>query len=381
MSRITALVPLRGGSKSIPKKNIKPISGKPLCTWVLEAALASQVFDQVYVSTDSIEIANVVSSLNLGVAVLMRPSELATDTATTEAVMLHLMEQINFDILCTIQATSPLVRAEDFRAALDKFEVEKLDSLLTGVRLKRFFWESDGTPLNYDPTNRPMRQQFQGTFMENGAFYLTRREILEQRKSRLGGKIGIYEMAEDTAVELDEPEDWIEVEKLLRKRNEKSLFARLKRVKLLVMDCDGVLTDAGMYYSENGEELKKFNTRDGQGIALLRKKGIKTAIITGEDSQIVKRRAEKLKIDFLYIGVKDKQNVIAKLIKDVRLEPSEVAYIGDDINDHQAMELAGFSFAVNDALHVIKGKADYILESNGGKGAVREVCDIILGYK
>jgi len=378
MDKIVGLVPLRGGSKSIPDKNIRPIAGKPLCAWVLEAACASKLFDQVYVSTDSVIIAGVVKALGLGITVIDRPAHLATDEASTESVMLHLAESVNFDLLVTIQATSPLLTPFDLSGAMAKFEGENLDSLLTGVRLKRFFWSDNGAALNYDPLKRPMRQQFDGTIMENGAFYFTRKSVLEKYKSRLGGKIGIYEMPGETSVEIDEPGDWDFVEALLKKRTREEINEKLKKIKLLAMDCDGVLTDAGMYYGEDGDELKKFNTRDGQGIALLREKGLKTAIISGEESQAVARRAEKLKIDGLYMGVKDKGLIISQLMDKYNLELSNIAYIGDDLNDLPAIELAGFSFAVNDAADEVKSQVDYILSACGGKGAVREVCSMLL---
>ncbi len=381
MAKAVALIPLRGGSKSIHNKNIKPIAGKPLCAWVLQAAINAKVFDNIYVSTESDEIASVVNALGLSVEIVKRPAELATDTATTESVMLHLLEKVDFDILATIQATSPLVEAEDFINALHKFKAEELDSLLTGVRLRRFFWSPEGEPLNYKPEKRPLRQNFAGTIMENGAFYLTSRTVLSKYRSRLGGKVGIHEMNEDTLVELDEPEDWPVVETLLRKRIQAKISENLKMIKLLVMDCDGVLTDGSMYYSDAGEELKKFNTRDGQGLALLRDKGLKTAIITGEESEAVKRRAEKLKIDHLFSGVSDKAVPMRKLLDRFNLNPEEVAYIGDDLNDIPAMEIAGIAFAVVDACRLVNESADYVLASAGGMGAVREVCELILGSK
>lgn len=212
---IIALIPLRGGSKSIPKKNIKSLAGKPLAAWTLEAAVHSSAISSVYVSTDSPEIANVVKALGLGVNVIMRPTEYATDDATTEAVMLHFMNQVNFDVLVTIQATSPLLAAEDLNKAIDQFRCQQFDSMLSAVRTKRFFWRDDATPINYDPLKRPRRQDFSGTLMENGAFYITKRETLQHYQCRLGQKIGIYEMNESTAVEIDEPEDWIRVEEIL----------------------------------------------------------------------------------------------------------------------------------------------------------------------
>ena len=213
-----SLIPLRGGSKSIPKKNIKSMAGKPLSAWALVAAANCSAIKTVYVSTDSNEISDVVHGLGLEVQVIMRPAEFATDEASTESVMLHFMSEVDFDVLVTIQATSPLLEARDLDKALIQFHDQQLDSMLSAVRTKRFFWHDDGTAINYDPLHRPRRQEFRGTLMENGAFYITRREILERHQCRLGGKIGIYEMDESTAVEIDEPDDWERVEQLLLRR-------------------------------------------------------------------------------------------------------------------------------------------------------------------
>lgn len=213
--KIYSIIPLRGGSKSIPKKNIKYIAGKPLCAWVLEAAVSASLVDGVYVSTDSEEIADVVRGLSLDVQVIPRPNEYATDEASTESVMLDFMSRVDFDILVTIQATSPLLRSIHLDEAIKKFKSEQMDSLLSAVRTKRFFWNDNGMPINYDPSRRPRRQDFRGTLMENGAFYITRREVLKNFNCRLGGKIGIYEMNESTACEIDEPEDWERIERLL----------------------------------------------------------------------------------------------------------------------------------------------------------------------
>jgi len=217
--RIVALIPLRGGSKSILKKNIKFICGRPLCAWVLEAAVNSELIDSVYVSTDSKEIADVVVGLNMGIKIIERPSNLSTDKATTESVILHAMEIIPFDKVVTIQATSPLLETLDIDRALIDFEKLKYDSMLSAVRMKRFFWTENGLPINYNPISRPMRQDFKGTFMENGAFYITKRSVLKNLKCRIGGVVGIFEMDEKTAVEIDEPDDWTIVERLLKEKH------------------------------------------------------------------------------------------------------------------------------------------------------------------
>lgn len=215
MTKIAALVPLRGGSKSIPDKNIRPLAGKPLCAWCLEAALASPEIDEVWVSTDSPKIKEVVLGVDPRIQVIDRPEYLATDIASTESVMLHFAEHVPFEVLVLLQATSPLTRTEDVCATVRKVTVEGCDSALTCVRFRRFFWNEDGTPINYDPLARPRRQDFQGTLMENGAIYATRRQVLLQYSSRLGGRIGLVEMPDFTAVEIDEPEDWAAIERLL----------------------------------------------------------------------------------------------------------------------------------------------------------------------
>lgn len=216
--KVIALIPLRGGSKSIPGKNIRPIAGKPLCNWVIEAALASNCIHQVCVSTDSDEISEVIKEGFKNVEIVSRPPELATDEASTESAMLHFIDQVDSDILVTIQATSPLLQSKDLDAALGYFIDNQCDSLLTAVRSKRFYWTDACEPLNYDPKHRPRRQDFAGTYMENGAFYITRTSLLKAEKCRLGGKIGIYEMDAVTATEIDEPEDWNKVESLLKER-------------------------------------------------------------------------------------------------------------------------------------------------------------------
>lgn len=224
--KIYAIVPLRGGSKSIPKKNIKPLAGMPLATWTLLAASGAKSINEVYVSTDCQEITAVVHNLQVGVNVIPRPAQFATDEASTESVMLHFMSQVDFDVLVTVQATSPLLTSLDLDRAITQFHEQQLDSMLSAVRTKRFFWTDDAMPINYDPLNRPRRQDFRGTLMENGAFYITKREILERYQCRLGGKIGIYEMDESTAVEIDEPEDWDRVEKLFLAREASNELSR-----------------------------------------------------------------------------------------------------------------------------------------------------------
>jgi 3-deoxy-D-manno-octulosonate 8-phosphate phosphatase (KDO 8-P phosphatase) len=144
------------------------------------------------------------------------------------------------------------------------------------------------------------------------------------------------------------------------------------------MDVDGVLTDAGMYYAENGDELKKFNTRDGQGIALARELGIRTVILTGESTKLVTRRAEKLRIDHLRQGVRDKRAALIEILETEDIAPEQACYVGDDLNDLGVLEMVGLAIVVNDAMRRPRTLAHYVTAARGGEGAIREVCEMIL---
>lgn len=153
---------------------------------------------------------------------------------------------------------------------------------------------------------------------------------------------------------------------------------RALRIKLLVMDVDGTLTDGAMYYSERGEDLKRFNTRDGMGITLLHRAKIQTAIITSEHSPIVVRRAEKLRIKEVMLGSKDKTTTLLDMARRLDLVPEDIAYIGDDVNDLHVMRLCGFSACPADAVESIKDVAHMVCQRPGGNGAVRELAEFIL---
>jgi YrbI family 3-deoxy-D-manno-octulosonate 8-phosphate phosphatase len=152
-------------------------------------------------------------------------------------------------------------------------------------------------------------------------------------------------------------------------------------VRLLCVDVDGVLTDAGMYYGPDGEVMKKFNTRDGVGLARAREAGIAVAIISGEDSAIVHARAAKLKIDAVFCGAANKRLAIDELCARHGLGLEEVAFIGDDLNDLPALECVGLACAVADAAEPVLAAAHYITSRRGGDGAVRELCELLIASR
>lgn len=379
-----AFIPVRGGSKSIPLKNIKEIAGKPLVYWTVKAANDCRYLDKVYVATDSDKIKEIVEMFKMEkVTVIGRSEETASDTASTELAMLEFAANYQFDNIVLIQATSPLLTVKDLDGGFELYWTEETDSVLSVVRQKRFSWYTDeqgySTPINYDIYHRPRRQEFDGYLVENGAFYITGRDALLSTRNRISGRIRPYEMDEATYFEIDEPSDWVIIEEQLKKRLAKENKGRkeIPEIKMFLTDCDGCLTDGGMYYSENGDELKKFSTLDGMGFWLLKERGIITGIITGENRELNRKRAEKLKVDILRMGVNDKAAVIRDLSKEYGIPLENIAYVGDDINDLEAVKLVGWGCCVANAVANVKQAAKYISHVKGGSGAVREIIDHI----
>eukprot|EP00933_Yihiella_yeosuensis_P008254 TRINITY_DN113603_c0_g1_i1.p1 TRINITY_DN113603_c0_g1~~TRINITY_DN113603_c0_g1_i1.p1 ORF type:complete len:239 (+),score=52.74 TRINITY_DN113603_c0_g1_i1:138-854(+) len=211
-TRVLAVIPARGGSVSIPLKNIKELAGRPLIDWSIKAAVDSGCFTDVYVSTDHDGIAECAEKC--GAKVHRRAAETATSTASTESAMIDFVKaHPDYDVLCLIQATSPLTTPEHFKEALELFERQQADSLVTAVRAHRFMWKVDpktgeATAKNYVPEKRPRRQDWEGELIENGAFYFTDKAMFDKSECRLGGKMVLYEMPEHTLTELDSMIDW-----------------------------------------------------------------------------------------------------------------------------------------------------------------------------
>ena len=385
-----AFIPVRGGSKSIPLKNIKLIAGHPLVYWVAKAACECKYIDKVYICTDSKAISDCVDSFAgelddfAKIEIIGRSPESASDTASTESVMLEFAEKVVFDNICLIQATSPLLEATDLNAGFERFGKDGVDSVISVVRQKRFVWKTDETgahPVNYDFLHRPRRQEFDGFLVENGAFYITTHKALLDSGCRISGHIEAVEMSEASYFEIDEPTDFLIIEKILDARQDAYKAQGPKDIKMVLTDCDGVLTDGGMYYSENGDESKKFNTKDGFGLAELKRNEYITGIITGEERELNRRRAEKLKVNELISGCSDKVMAIKSLCEKYRIDIKAVAYIGDDLNDLEAIKMVGLGCCPSDAVNEVKQAADFVTKAKGGEGAVRELADHLLKFK
>src|SRR5690242_11294088 len=388
--RWVAFIPLHGNSKSnvncaIGVDSLRRIAGRPLFAWSLEEAIASGCFDAIYLTADSPaeirkEVADEFPSADKLVEVMDHAA--VQGDASMDSALLEFQQRIPsdvpFDVACLIQAASPLTRAEDFRAAKRKFLSENLDSLVTAVQSKRFFWTRAGAPIGFNVMGRPARPHIEGYLVENSAFYLTSANLLADHHYRLGGRIGVHEMPAETAIEITDEAGWMAVEQLLLKQKLASAKARASRIKLLVLDVDGTLTDAGMYYGPAGEALKKFNTRDAHGLQLLRENGISVCVISTEDSPAVAARMKKLRIDEYYPGIQKKLPLLLQLAKRWDIPLQNIGYVGDDLSDLECLSRVGGAFCPADAVSEILRQAHYVCGHAGGQGAVREVCDLIL---
>ena len=377
-----AVIPIRKGSKGIPNKNKKKMLGRPLFSWVLGAAVFSEL-DAVFVFTDDKEIATFIEneySWTTKVKAVMRNADNANDTASTESAMIEFAEKINYDfnILCLLQATSPLTTSENINEAIANMHVSNNESVLSVVKTHRFCWNADGTPKNYDVFSRPRRQDFDGLLIENGAIYITTKEAFLESENRVSRKIGLIEMPEETLHEIDTISDWTIVENLLADRQKK--LKQQQQIKYLVLDVDGVFTDGSVYYDANGELIKKFDMRDGMGLEILRQNQVEVVVITSENSDLVAKRMQKLQIANTFLGVKDKYSFLQNFIIQHGTSWGNLSYVGDDVNDLANLCTVGWSFAPNNATNIVKQHVDIVLNNDSGSGAIREVCEWIMKY-
>ncbi len=204
-----AIIPARGGSKGIPRKNVLNVAGKPLIVWTIEDALEAEHVDGVFVSTDDDEIARV--SEQAGAVVIRRPTEIAGDLTPSESALLHVLDMVEtrqgpVDEVVFLQATSPIRTGKDIDAALELFREKQADSLVSVCAMHIFIWvEENGLarPTNYDYRSRPMRQVMDPVYRENGSIYIFRPSLLRAARCRLGGKIVMYKMHPDTNLDID----------------------------------------------------------------------------------------------------------------------------------------------------------------------------------
>lgn len=374
-------IPLRKGSKGIINKNKRKMVGRPLFTWVLGEAIFSNL-DEIIVYTDDETIIEFIKQeyhWTTKVTALIRSDLSASDTASTEMAMMEFCESIKykFDVFCLLQATSPFTKRTDINNCIEALS-NGFDSALTVVKTHRFLWDKNGNPLNYNPQERPRRQDFDGLLIENGAVYATTKESLINTKNRIGLNTKVVEMPEASLHEIDTETDWIVVEQLLIERQKQE--KQSEKITHVVLDVDGVFTDGTITYTKDGEHTKSFDMRDGMGLEILRQFDVTIIIMTSENSQLVAKRMEKLQLKHVYLGVKDKFSLLNKLVNEFGIVLSNVAYLGDDVNDLANICSVGWSLAPNNATDIVKTHADVVLSKNSGAGAIREACKFIMNY-
>ena len=213
LANFAAICPLRGGSKGIPKKNIRNFNQKPLFWWVSTAIHKSNI--KLYISTEDEEITSSVHKYTPYAEIIKRPNELATDTASTESVIAHALPYIQQEHIILIQATSPLTNECHISEAIDLYFSNKCRPLITGTRSHHFIWSDDGMSINYNPQKRPRRQDWNGTFIENGAFYIFQKSNFLEYGTRCNPPCTLFTMGSDHSIEIDTEQDWSNLELLV----------------------------------------------------------------------------------------------------------------------------------------------------------------------
>jgi N-acylneuraminate cytidylyltransferase len=386
---IVGLILARGGSKSIPRKNIKPLGGFPLIAWTITAALRSKVFgEHVWVSTDDDEIASIAAVF--GAKVHRRNASTATDTASSESAMIEFAQvHSEYDVVSLIQATSPFTKPNHFVESWYRFvsNWEKFDSLLTITESIRFRWGWNATTeqslaLNYDPMRRPRRQDYSPEFIETGSFYYTKRDTLLSLGCRIEpSRCTAYIMPHYTTTEIDDPLDWLVCETIARDAQHIWVMEGLytpKYIKLFVSDVDGVLTDGTVLVSTEGELAKRFNVRDGHGISLLKEHGVEVRFLTTEETNFPQVRASKLGVKIGIAKGRKKLEILQEWMKELTIEFEEVVYIGDDLPDIECLKHVGFSCCPADAEQEVQRVCKFICKKQGGNGCLREVVNYLI---
>lgn len=374
-----AVIPARGGSKGVPGKNVATVGGVPLVARAVAAALAAGIED-VRVSTDDAAIA--AAALGAGASVIDRPAELAGDTASSEAALLHAVEVLAAEgvrptVLVFLQATSPFIEPEPLARAVRRVLGGEADSVLAAFETYAFLWRRTGTGVNHDASFRPRRQDREPHFQETGAFYVLRTAGFVAARFRFFGRVAIEEVAADRAVEIDDVHE-LELARVLAPVFDAP--AEALPVDALVTDFDGVHTDDAAIIAEDGTESVRVSRADGLGIERLRSAGVPVLILSKERNGVVGARAAKLRIPVLQ-AIDDKAAALTAWLAEQGVDPARCAYVGNDVNDLAPMALVGWPVAVADAHPAVQRAARVVLRNRGGHGAVREAAELVLASR
>lgn len=381
-----AIIPARGGSKGIPQKNVRLLAGKPLIAHTIECARQSKSISRIIVSTDDPEIAAV--SEQYGAEVIWRPAEISGDIASSEIALLHALEHLkateNYypDFIVFLQCTSPLTSPEDIDGTVQVLHDEGADSAFTATPFHYFLWNKnqsgEAVGINHDKCVRPMRQEREPQYVETGAVYVMRTEGFLKMKHRFFGKTVMHITPPERRWEIDEPIDFRVAEILVQEqRRRQNLQALPNPISGLVMDFDGVFTDNRVVVFQDGREAVLCDRGDGMGLDQLKQSGLPLLVLSTERNSVVQARCEKLGIPCQQ-GVSEKLGALKEWLKKNNLNQSETIYVGNDINDLPCLQYVGCGVAVGDAHPEVKASARLILSSYGGKGAIRELTELIM---
>jgi N-acylneuraminate cytidylyltransferase len=396
--KVLAVVPARGRSKSIPGKNIKLLGGHPLIAYSVAAGLQAGRVGRVIVSTDDPEIARIAKALGAEVPFL-RPAALAGDSVTDLPVFQHALEALDQagnarpEIVVQLRPTSPFRPPGAVDEAVRMLaEVPEADSVRSvappGQNPYKMWRVRDGRlePLlkvrTPEPYNAP-RQSLPEVLWQTGQIDAAWRSTIVEKGSMSGERILPLVMDPALAVDLDTPAQWESAERLLRSLDHAIVRPAdvrpplTRRIRLVVSDFDGVHTDNRVWLSQDGRESVICNREDWLGVARLQAAGIPFVIVSTEGNPVVGERARKLKAR-CFQRVRNKGEALIKIAAEYGVMLNEVAYVGNDVNDLEALQAAGLAVAVADARPEALEEADLVLERAGGRGAVRELCDLIL---
>ena len=398
MVEVLAIIPARGGSKGLPGKNIKSLGGYSLIGYSIAAALNAKLVSRTVVTTDDPEIADKARDYGAEVPFL-RPAEFAQDDTLDLPVFQHALnwfsdhEDYSPDIVVQLRPTSPFRPPELIDEAIQLLIDHPGASSVRGVvpskenPFKMWMIEPDGkmVPLLAtefeEPFNMP-RQELPSSYWQTGHIDVIRAETIING-SMSGQEIYSYIIDPLFSVDLDNLQDWQRAEMRLKSLGsqiilpprEKNIIPEL--VSLLVLDFDGVLTDDRVYVNQHGEETVAAHRGDGMGIAQVKKAGIEVVILSKEKNPVVKARADKLGIP-VYQGIDEKGPELISILTDRGISSESVVYLGNDINDLPCFPLVGLAAAVADSHPLVIERAQLVLTKNGGYGAVRELCDLLL---
>ena len=404
MTHILALIPARGGSKGIPRKNIKSFAGYPLIAWSIAAGLQANSVSRVIVSTDDEEIAAVARAYGAEVP-FMRPAEFAQDRSPDLPTFEHALKWLEDiegykpDIVVQLRPTSPL-RPRDMVDSAIKILVENPDAdSVRGVvpagqnpfKMWRFNgYDKPMKPLLdvegiAEPYNAP-RQILPPTYWQTGHIDAIRTTTIT-RKDSLTGNV-VYPLIIDPryTIDIDTPADWVKYETLVYQGgldivtpDQRRRRGMPEKIELVIFDFDGVITDNKVWVDQDGREMVAAYRSDSPLIGRLREKGIEVMILSSEPNTVVAARAKKMGVEAIHgVGMQDKGRVMREVLEKKNVKAENVVYVGNDLNDLPCFEVAGWSVAVPDAFPEVLQAADFVLSKPGGNGAVRELCELIL---